>query len=832
MVKVYKICFYRLSILLVFLLIAPLACFAEIEKLSQQYDGDNGTLEVGGAMAGAEFHHSRPLPSRISFFYPVANSIDPSDDYWRRDQFSAMHLVLKGKGMQVDLVDEAFAYDYTPASAIFNGEVEGIPVSISYEFGDQLPILAITISITNSSPKTLKLNLEGSLDVRIRTSHTYAWADHCSAQKFEGGAAVRYDELQAGNASLAMLAVEPRGISIVVDPGDEHQARFLFKEKLKIKSAETFSRTLLVGMEETARLPESLPEWRAKWRQDVNNCQSRVEKAAFEGAQFELDDEALLETFGWSRAVIESLQHYLDGAVVPMPCPAQYNFYFTHDVLVTDLGVVRYDLERVKKDLLFIQTISTDTVLAHAYYWKDDRYVTEFCLHDSWNHFWFIQLAALYLRHGGDPELIRDMLPLIRASHRAIESQLGEEDNLAYGTRPDWWDIGNVYGARTYLTANLIRAEREAAYIDLALGIPVDVAMVPSRSVDAIQKDLEEKLWSDNYGYLMNSIGDTIEHHIYAGSLVASAYGVLNKQHAQQLVDTATDVLLDPELGIRNVMPPDFHLLEKEYKFNGPEAGGPWLYANGAVWPQGNAWYALAQMGIGDPNGALETVKRYMTIDGIAASPNGLPSFYEFRHSEQGAADYGQIEKPTFLWAGGWYVNCLYGLAGLRETPFNLALTTDLPDGFENAAFDMTFAGELCQIEWEGEGEAVESILWDGAPAYSLVLYDSPERIEITRGPAEIPCLVSINAVVKDVAWIEENSELVVELLPGFEARNITAQFTAPEEPAAVEYGTEKLTFEAVALPGGYGLTVQIPPNEGGLDQKGSEVHSLVLRFN
>jgi len=49
--------------------------------IAYTFDGHFGQVEVGGRYAGAEFHRSRPLPSRISFYYPVANSIELSTGY-------------------------------------------------------------------------------------------------------------------------------------------------------------------------------------------------------------------------------------------------------------------------------------------------------------------------------------------------------------------------------------------------------------------------------------------------------------------------------------------------------------------------------------------------------------------------------------------------------------------------------------------------------------------------------------------------------------------------------------------------------------------------------
>ena len=58
------------------------------------FKGD-AKIEVGGPFAGIELHHSSPLLQRISFFYPVANSLDESTDYWKRDTSFIMQLGLK-----------------------------------------------------------------------------------------------------------------------------------------------------------------------------------------------------------------------------------------------------------------------------------------------------------------------------------------------------------------------------------------------------------------------------------------------------------------------------------------------------------------------------------------------------------------------------------------------------------------------------------------------------------------------------------------------------------------------------------------------------------------
>ena len=51
-----------------------------------------GQIEIGSPYVGIEIHKSFPLLNRISFYYPVANSIDISTDYWKRENFRIMSL--------------------------------------------------------------------------------------------------------------------------------------------------------------------------------------------------------------------------------------------------------------------------------------------------------------------------------------------------------------------------------------------------------------------------------------------------------------------------------------------------------------------------------------------------------------------------------------------------------------------------------------------------------------------------------------------------------------------------------------------------------------------
>jgi len=69
-------------------------------------DREVNQIEVGGPYVGMEFHHSSIQPNRISFFYPVANTIDLSEGYWQRGNYPVMTFQLKVGGKPVELTGE------------------------------------------------------------------------------------------------------------------------------------------------------------------------------------------------------------------------------------------------------------------------------------------------------------------------------------------------------------------------------------------------------------------------------------------------------------------------------------------------------------------------------------------------------------------------------------------------------------------------------------------------------------------------------------------------------------------------------------------------------
>ena len=428
--------------------------------------------------------------------------------------------------------------------------------------------------------------------------------------------------------------------------------------------------------------------------------------------------------------------------------------------------------------------MQADSILPHARYWKDSTYVTEFANADNWNHLWVVILAASYLKHSGDTLTVGAMLPTLQKSLALMLSN--ERDGLMHAERPDWWDIGHVPGPRAYLTALTIRALDAYAYVALRLGRE-DADLASHAATGArMRRALVEELWDEDAGYLLNGLDTTtIDRHYYTGSLLAAAYGLLDADKRDTLLETARRELLDENVGVRNAMPMDYHLLTDLYQFQEGEVGTPGLYMNGGVWPQGNAWYALGLIEAGRVDDARGALERYLSVAGVRDSPNGQPAFYEYRNADSGSPAYGSVDKPTFLWAGGWFLHVLYQLAGVRETPWNLSFSPNLPRGFENVTYDLSVEGVQGRVSWSGEGTTFRRILVDGAEVPSAVLMGPASRIELERGTPEAPYLAAASCIVDQVVREDEGRSLAVRVR-GVVGQRVEMTIVAPTRLSTV----------------------------------------------
>lgn len=758
-------------------------------QLAVSFSGGYGQLEIGGNYAGAEFHHSRPLPSRISFYYPVANSIDLSTDYWKRHTSHPFILTITCDGVTDTIGYEPFEYRYTPNAAVFRKQKLDYSIQIRYDFGEHLPVMAFRVIVRNHSRLDKEFDISTSLAAMLRTCQTYAFkADPQIAYTKSGEVFwAWFDETDTDSALIYVVnakgpllkgreSIQPLQ-KLPAEASDAPAARFSYRQTLAPDSSLDIIQLIgsCRGREKDAMISRVMQEWESS----IQANHDRISHYTLRESVMQVGDKVLQHTVQWSKAVLATNQHYINGQIVPMPCPAEYNFFFTHDLVLTDLGAVMVDTDRVKKDLLYLRELTRpDFILPHAYYWQDDGYKTEFCGSDNWNHFWFIILTSSYLKHSGDSKTVESIFPILTKSVRLVLENLGS-DSLMYATRPDWWDFGNLYGARAYVTILMIRALRDYAFLCNKLNRAV-TSLRYITLANRMRMKLVEKLWDPNSGYLLNMLNSRrMDRHYYSGSLLAAVFDILTGEEKTTLLQTAERELLDPNLGIRNAMPANFHELADLYKFCSSEVGAPYVYANGGVWPHGTAWYILGLIMNNQPDKAVTFLRKFLTLEGIRNSPNGQPSFYEYRFANPKSPDYGMIDKPTFLWAGGWYLYALYNLAGVRENPWNISFDPNLPQNFEATEYDLMIYGSKGRLKWKGTGKYFKRIYMDNEQVYSAVVTQPAKIIELERGTPDAPYLNKANARIEDVDYTTNKKTLRVKIC-GEENQPVRTEIISP----------------------------------------------------
>lgn len=807
------------------------------DPISYSFNGRYGQIEVGGPYVGTEFHESRPLPSRISFYYPVANSIDLSTDYWKRGESQPMGIGLRiGKEPQYWIGKEPWAYALSPHRVKFDRNEGDLACSISYEFCLNEPAMVVALTMRNDANHPISIDVCTYLRLSLRTCQTYARKDSAWTEYNDALDAIiaRYDDVDLDRASLFVQNVGAKPVRwrstatefVMTDTG---MSRWLsssdvqfspkgkvvpaaaFEYEMTLKPDDSLSIIQVVGSCRQSEVAEKARRLSASWRNEVGAYNTFVHLKSEQEAQFSTGDEWLDRSSVWARGILAANAHYLDGHVVPMPCPAEYNFFFTHDLLLTNLGAVNFDLMRVKRDLLYVASLSKDNIIPHAYYWRDDGFKTEYCTPDNWNHLWFVLVSASYLRHSMDDSTATVLYPLVKKSLEEILKQK-KEDNLMYAFRPDWWDLGHVEGPRSYITILTIRALRDYAFMSATLKKNSNLVQY-ERLADAMQNVLQDKLWDAKAKYLINWNGEQKDTHYYMGSLLAPAFGALADDKARDLVATATKELVAPGIGVRAAMPPDFHTKESIafFKFAGDEAGQPYYYINGGVWPHNNAWYALALKNVGRVDDAAQFVRTTMILDGVARSPMGIPAMYEYRYSDPSSKEFGKIDKPSFLWAGGFYLYTLYQVFGVKENEWNVSFAGPLPSTSESASYSLA-VGKLKNVSASGKGKHLQSCMIDGNAVPSLVLpldtHDA-SKIDVKFGKPATPYLESVNATLKSIQLNQTTNRLTIRL-SSFVNHQAIALVVAPTRPKSASLDGKRFSsMQSKHLPDGlYEVTV------------------------
>ena len=804
---------YRLLLLVA----CPAVVFAGAgtQPLARTFTAGYGQVEVGGRYAGAEFHGSRPLPSRISFYSPVANSIDLSTDYWHRGDSRPFSIGVRiGRGPKRWVGREPWTYTVRPHTVSFSRRDSTLDWSLTYEFLFQEPGMVVRLTARNRTSIPLALEIYTHVIATLRTCQSYARVDTAWTELEATGQALgfHFDTRAAdsavvfvGNAgdrpvdwtsSAASAGIAEDGSSswIASDVPLDHRvmprgkggkpvAAFLYRKMLA--PGDSLSVVQVLGSCRGESWPVVARRSVSAWKQETGEYDRLISEKAAGFPAVGTGDPWLDETAQWARGLIEANAHFLDGEVIPMPCPAEYNFFFTHDLLLTDLGAVHFDLKRVKRDLIYLQNHSHDGILPHAYYWRDDGFKTEYCTADNWNHLWFILVAAKYLRHSHDTATVSRLFPLVSKSLSQILQQK-RLDGLMYAYRPDWWDIGRREGPRAYMTILAIRALRDFVFMSAFLGRETSRLVNYEALADEMQASLLMRLWNEQDGYLMSYNGPDKDNHVYMGSLLGVVYQSLPLPQMNRLVRTAAARLLDPKIGIRTVDPPDFHRdsVRAYFAFVGNEAGDPFMYANGGVWPHANAWFAQALAVTGQTREAVDFLRTTMSLEGVLRSPKGQPAFYEYRYADSTATDYGKVDKPSFLWYGGMYFAALYRLLGVQDNSWNLAIGDD-DSAFAAAGWGLAF-GRDHHFSVHREGQFLRSFTAGALQVPSCVLpldIGGAGDWSATFGAVGDPYLRNANAIVHTVRY--RGRTLTMEV-SSFDGHRVTVEVAASSGPLEV----------------------------------------------
>ncbi len=752
-----------------------------------------GQIEVGNPYVGIEIHKSFPMLNRISFYYPVANSIDISEDYWKRANYRIMAVGIKiGNSPKKLLDNEVYQVDQTPYSVSFLKVKDESKIEISYQFCKDEPAMVVTYKFTNQSNVAKDYEVYTRFAAVLRTSHTYQTFDSAnSAYNSQNNTlSINYDDIETARAKVffsntgatpeSYTSAYPADYSSVdqwwldhnsplpgktLPVGKEDKVCAAFVYKRKLKSGESLVIKQVIGSIKISDGEKKIDEILSNYQSEIKKYENYVLDKSVLKNQFITGDNDLDFTSEWAKAILAVDRHYINGSIEPMPCPAEYNFFFTHDVLLTDLAAVNFNLNRVKSDLKFIIShADKDKVIPHAYYWKDTKFVTELAGSENWNHFWFIIVCARYLRHSNDVKLLSELYPYISKS---VETALKNEgkDTLMWSMRPDWWDIGNNSGPRAYMTILAIRALKEFTFINSVLNKSLSEIKKYDQLSNKLNQSMVDKLWDSNLKYLISYYQDGSEdQHIYMGSLLALHFNQLDKTKDMELLNTAKKFLLDEKLGIYDIYPMDFNKLIDYLHFAGNEAGEPYYYANGGIWPHGNSWYALALIKNGYNDSAFTFIKRTMTINGINNSPNGQPAMYEYRISDKNSPEvYGKIDKPQFLWAGGWYLYTIYNLFGLRENDWNISFSPYVPKGMNTVSFPLTFNNKNCSVRITGKNKEIQSVSFDGKVLPTAIIpcdLNNLSKIHIKMGSTKTPYLMSANGKLFSPEFDEKKGTL------------------------------------------------------------------------
>jgi hypothetical protein len=135
------------------------------DRLKVTHEGKYDEVEVGSKYVGLEFMNGSPLLNRISFYYPVANSVDLTRDYWKRGEYPSLFLGLKsGDAAKAWIGLEPWQYELTPYAVAYTRQDDTKAVTVSYDFMETFPAFRLRIVVRNLGDQPLPIELYTHLE--------------------------------------------------------------------------------------------------------------------------------------------------------------------------------------------------------------------------------------------------------------------------------------------------------------------------------------------------------------------------------------------------------------------------------------------------------------------------------------------------------------------------------------------------------------------------------------------------------------------------------------------------------------------------------------------
>jgi len=147
------------------------------------------------------------------------------------------------------------------------------------------------------------------------------------------------------------------------------------------------------------------------------------------------------------------------------------------------------------------------------------------------------------------------------------------------------------------------------------------------------------------------------------------------------------------------------------------------------------------------------------------------------------------LDKPSFLWAGGWYLKALYCLLGVEDNPWNISLNPRLDTLALKPQYNIYFNGTKTKVKVTGQGKYLKNISYDGKTVCSAVMPAQgkrPENIHLELGKPSAPYLKEANIIIQAVQYNAKDKSITIKG-KGFPAHTVKLSLVSLTAPKRVE---------------------------------------------